>query len=242
MNSWWAKIIVIFAAAFIFVKFAPGIPVTSVVTQKQDLFTVSGVGKVTVVPDTGIVDLGINLTRGTVKTAQTEVNRVMNTITDNLKKMGIDGKDIKTENYSVYPEYDYTAGTSRVTGYRVSASLKVTVRELDKLNQVIDTATADGANTVSGIQLTVDDKRREELMQQARNEAVKRAKSKADSLSRAAGISLGRIINIQESGTPGPEPVFLALDKAGRGGGGETQIQPGSTDIVSNITLTYETR
>jgi hypothetical protein len=243
MNSWWLKLIVVFILAFLFLKFAPSLPISSVVTQKQDLFTVSGEGKVTVVPDTGIVSVGINLTRPTVKSAQSEVNTVINKVISELKKLNIESKDIKTENYSVNPDYDYTAGTARVTGYRVSAELRITVRELDKLNQVIDSATAAGANTIGGISLTVDDKRQEELKQQAREEAVKQAKSKAASLSSAAGISLGKIINIQESSPVTPGPLFLAADKVGRGGGSEsTDIQPGSTDITSTITLTYEVR
>lgn len=243
MNSWWAKFAAVFILAFLFLKFTPSLPISSVVTQKQDQFTVTGEGKVTVVPDTGIVSVGVNLTRTTVKSAQSEVNGIINKIIAELQKLNIESKDIKTENYSVYPEYDYTAGTPRVTGYRVSADLRITVRELDKLNQVIDSATSAGANTIGGITLTVDDKRAEDLRQQAREEAVKQAKSKAVSLSSAAGISLGKIINIQESSPVTPGPLLMAADKVGRGGGGEsTEIQPGSTDITSTITLTYETR
>ena len=159
MNSWWVKLIAVFILAFLFLKFTPSLPITSVVTQKQDLFTISGEGKVTVVPDTGIVTLGVNLTRPTVKAAQSEVNGIIDKVISGLKQLNIDSKDIKTENYSVYPEYDYTSGAPRVTGYRVSADLRITVRELDKLNQVIDSSTSAGANTVSGISLTVDEKR-----------------------------------------------------------------------------------
>jgi uncharacterized protein YggE len=234
----------IFLALFLYNKFGPPFSFSSTVTQKTDLFTVSGEGKVTVVPDTGLVDLGINLTRPSVKSAQTDVNNIINAISADTKKLGVDAKDLKTSNYSIYPEYDYRTGTGRITGYRVSASLTIKVRDLEKINSVIDTATADGANTVSGIQLTVDDEKQKQLLQQAREEAITEAKTKAESLARAAGITLGRIVNVQESGDNTPRPVFYAAKDiaAGLGGGGETQIQPGSTDITSSVTLFYETR
>ncbi len=232
-------------ALFLYNRFGPPFSFTSTVTQKTDLFTVSGEGKVTVVPDTGVVDLGINLTRPTVKSAQTDVNNIINNISAETKKLGVDAKDIKTSNYSIYPEYDYRTGTGRITGYRVQASLTIKVRDLEKINSVIDSATANGANTVSGIQLTVDDDKQKALLQQAREEAIKEAKTKAESLAKAAGISLGRIVNVQEAnGEPRPVP-YIAKDMAavGMGGGGTaTEIQPGSTDITSTVTLSYETR
>ena len=152
---------------------------------------VSGQGKVTVVPDTGIVSLGLNLTKPTVKLAQTEVNTIINKITTDVKQLGVDQKDIKTTDYSIYPDYDYRTGSGKITGYRVSASISVRVRDLEKINSVIDTATADGANTVGGVTLTVDEDKQKELIQEAREKAVAEAKTKAESLARAAGITLG---------------------------------------------------
>jgi len=249
MNSWPGKVVfltaIISLAAILVVKLSPPIPISSVVTQKQDLFMVSGQGKVTVVPDTGIVSLGLNLTKPTVKLAQTEVNTIINKITTDVKQLGVDQKDIKTTDYSIYPDYDYRTGSGKITGYRVSASISVRVRDLEKINSVIDTATADGANTVGGVTLTVDEDKQKELVQEAREKAVAEAKTKAESLARAAGITLGRIINVQESdGYQVPRPVsFLkALDSTGAGGAPETSIEPGSTDITSSVTLYYETR
>ncbi len=227
-------------------RFSPPIPVSSVVTQKTELFAVSGEGKVTVVPDTGIINVGINLTRPSVKSAQTEVNTIINKISEAAKKLTVEAKDIKTSDYSIYPEYDYRTGTGRITGYRVSASLTLKVRNLEKINEVVDAATANGANTVSGIQLTVDDDRQKQLLQQARELAIKEAKTKAESLAAAAGISLGRIVNVQESGMNTPVPMMYKVAEArGMGGGGaaaDTNIEAGSTDINSSVTLFFETK
>ena len=238
------KIILTFAAFYLLLRFLPPIPIASTVTQKQDLFTVTGTGKVTVIPDTAIVNLGITVSRPTVKAAQTEANTIINRITSSLKSAGTAEKDIKTDQYSIYPQYDYQSGTNRITGYQVSTSLTVTVRNLEKINEVIDIATAQGANTISGVQFTVDETRQKELSQQARQEAVKEAKIEAESLSRSAGLTLGRIVNVQESTPDFPRPYFMATEKLGIGasGGGDTQVQPGSTDITSVVTLSYETR
>ena len=222
-------------AVFAFAKWGPSIPISSVVSQKNDFFTVTGEGKVTVVPDTDIVSLGITLNKPTVKAAQDQVNSVISEITKSLKTLGIDAKDIQTSNYSIYPQYN-----DRITGYQVNASLTVTVRELDKVNQVIDIATAKGANTIGGIQLTVDDTKQKQLLQQARELAVKDAKTKAESLANAAGITLGKIVNIQENANNFPRPMIgmmAVVDSAPK-----TNIQPGSTDISTSVTLFYETR
>jgi hypothetical protein len=249
MTPWPAKVVfltvIVSLAVLLVTRFSPAIPISSVVTQKTDLFTVSGEGKVTVVPDTGIVNLGINLTRPSVKSAQTEVNTIINKISEEVKKLGVDSKDIKTSDYSIYPEYDYTRGAGKISGYRVNASITIKVRDLEKINSVIDSSTANGANTVSGIQLTVDDDKQKELLQQAREEAIKEAKTKAESLARAAGISLGRIVNVSESGgNQVIRPVAYAAKELsiGMGGGADTSIQVGSTDITSTVTLFYETK
>ncbi len=246
MNDWFVKlaavVVLVLAAVFVYSKMGPGIPITSVVTQKQDLFTVSGEGKVSVVPDTALVDLGITANNSDVKSAQNQANSVIKALTDSLKKLGIAEKDIKTANYSVYPNYDFQSGSNKIAGYQVSASLTVTVRQIDKVNQVIDAATAAGTNSVGGIQLTVDDEQKKKLTQQARDLAVKEAKDKAESLAKAAGITLGKVVNVVEEGNQ-PRPVpMMAKDSAIGSPSSPTQIQPGSTDITSTVTLYYETR
>jgi uncharacterized protein YggE len=244
MNQWWQRVLFIALVVLVVLRYGPGFPVNSVVTQKTDLFTVSGEGKVTVVPDTGVVELGITSNKSSVKTAQTEANTVINNITQALKNLKIDEKDIKTSNYAVFPQYDYQTVGGRITSYQVTASLTVTVREIDKINDVVDAATSNGANTIGGIQLTVDESQKKKLLQQARDEAVKEAKEKATSLARSAGISLGKIVNVVEAPADNfPRPMMYAKEAAlGGGGDSGTQIQPGSTDITTSVTLFYETR
>lgn len=235
-------VLFILLGLFLYTKLTGPIPfsVNSVITTKTDLFSVTGTGKETVVPDSAKVDLGITINQPSVVGAQTEANRVINQITSDLKALGIEDKNIKTINYSVYPNYDYAAGSQRIKDYNVNATLEVTVTPLSKVNDVIDKATADGANTVGNIQFTVNDQKQEELMQKARKEAIDEAKKKANQLAGDAGMRLGKIINVTE--TPNTVPVVFdrALSLAGGGPGEKTQVQPGETSITVSITLSYE--
>lgn len=242
MNSWWVKAVFVVLAVFAILKFAPAFPVSSAVTQKTDLFTANGEGKVSVVPDTGKVDLGISTNKSTVKDAQNETNTIIKNMTDALKKLGIADKDIQTSNYSIYPQIDYQNG-NKVSGYQVSANVEITVRDISKLSEAIDVATANGANNVSGVQFTVADDKLKDLQQQARDLAVKDAKVKATSLAAAAGVNLGRVVNVVEtSGIPDPRPMMATGFAKIADASAPTQINPGSTDIVSDVTLSYETR
>ncbi|MEK7504387.1 MAG: SIMPL domain-containing protein [Patescibacteria group bacterium] len=223
-------ILAIWLGVFAYAKFGPGLPVSSVVTQKTDLFTVSGEGKVTVVPDVAILNLGMSSRKSTVKAAQTEANTVVNNLTAAIKEFGVNEKDIKTTNFSVYPDYD----NSKIVGFNVNINLTVTVRNIDKVNDILDKATALGANSVGGIQFTVDEDKAKELTQEARKKAVDDARKKASELSSAAGMTLGKIVNIQE-GTS--NRIYPMMAKSA-----DTEIQPGTTDITSSVTLFYETR
>lgn len=234
-----------FLALFLYTKFVGSIPfsATFTTTTKTDLFQVTGEGKVTAVPDIAQVNLGITVSRSTVKAAQEEANRVINKITDGLKKLGVAEKDIKTTNYSLHPDYDWTEGKQRVTGYQVTINLEVKIRKFEKINEVIDLTTAEGANLIGGLSFTVDEEKLKDLQVKARQEAVKVAKEKAESLAKAAGIKLGRIVNVQENIVSPWEPrPFMALEKAAGAPEEKTQVQPGESEIRVSATLSYEIR
>lgn len=234
-----------FVLAALYFRFVGPIPVsmTSIVTTKTDLFTTTGEGKVTAVPDIAQVNLGITVNRASVKEAQNEANSTINKIASNIKKLGIDEKDLKTTSYNLSPSYDWSSGKQRITGYQITINLAVKVRDFDKINQVIDTATADGVNLVGGLGFSVDEARLKELQKKAREEAVEEAKEKAENLASAAGIKLGRIVNIQESlvspWEPRPIPL-MSLEKTSEGE--PTQIQPGEQEIKISVTLSYEVK
>lgn len=231
-----------FLLAALYFRFAGPIPVsmTSTVTTKTDLFTVSGEGKVTAIPDMAQVNLGITVNRPAVKEAQNEANGIINKISNDLKRLGIEEKDIKTTRYNLNPNYDFSSGRQRITGYQININLEVKVRDFDKINQVIDTATADGANLVEGLQFSVDEPKLKELKAKAREEAIKEAKEKAQEIAKAGGMRLGKIVNIQENIISPWEPrPFVALEKA-TVPEEPTKIEPGEQEIRVSVSLSYE--
>ncbi len=249
MKSWIAKLVfsigIISLSFYLFARFGPGIPISSIVTQKQDLFTVSGEGKATGTPNLALVNLGVQVQRPTVKAAQDEANRVSKGLTDSLTKIGIDKKDIQTVNYNLYPNIDYTSGTQKITNYSININFEVKIHDFDKLNQAIDSATAAGANQIGGLNFTFDDKLKKELENKAREEAVKTAREKAESLAKVSGLKLGRLVNVQENFDSSLPIRYLKADSiippAG-GGGIPTTTEPGQSELSLAVTLTFETR
>ncbi len=240
-----AAIVLFFVLLLAYTKWVGPIPfsVSSVVTNKTDTFTVTGEGKATAVPDVAVVTAGVQAQGNSVKTLQDELNSKMNKITDAVKRLGIDSKDIQTSNYTISPMYDYRNATPQITGYQASSTLTIKVRVMDKASSVIDAATANGANNVGNVTFDVSDKTKAE--NEARDLAVKEARTKAQIAARAAGFTLGRVINYSENtgGEIRPVPMMAKADSAvGVAAAPTTQIEPGSSEITIDVSLSYEIR
>jgi uncharacterized protein YggE len=239
------RIILFLIIITLYFRFFGPIPfsITQTTVDKKTTFNVEGMGKVSAVPDIAEINLGIEVNKKTVVEAQKEANEKINRIIDAVKKLGVEEKYIKTVNYSVYPQYDFKEGRN-ITGYNVNVSLQIKVKNFEKINAVIDTATSLEANQVGGLNFTIDDKKLEELKMQARKQAIEEAKKKAKEIAAMAGIRLGKIVNISEN-FPSPYlPQSLKQMEIGMGGGDQetqTQIQPGESEITISITLSYET-
>ncbi len=218
--------------------------VRQITTQKDTLFSVSDTGKVYVKPDTAQVTLAVIKEGKKVADVQKELNTANNAVLKALKDQGIEEKYIKTINYSIYPNYRYeqSSGRSIIDGYRAESRLEVKVKDFDKLNKVIDTATAAGANEVGTVNFTVDE--RDQFVSEARSQAIQKAKAKAVAIAQETGISLGKIVDVQigeGDGVQPPTPMY-----AGYGGAGDmkssTDISTGENAIVVTATLVYETQ
>ncbi len=236
-------IVVFFILLFVYTKFAGPIPfaVNNVNTNKADLFQTQGTGKAAAAPDQAIINLGITQTSSSVSDAQSKTNSTAEKIINGLKDLDIPEKNIKTTNYSINPNYSFSGESQRITGYFVTQSLEVRA-PIEKTNQAVDAATLNGANLVGNISFTLNGEKKTELENEARREAVVKAKQKAQGLAKASGIKLGKIINVTETSPDFPRPILLEADKAQ--GSAETQttnITPGETSVEITVTLTFET-
>lgn len=236
-----APILIFFILLFLYTKIAGPIPfsVNSITTTKSDTFNVTGEGTVAAKPDIATLIVGISAQALTVKAAQDQVNLNINKVSEAIKKLGVEEKDIQTQNYQINPNYDFQGSTQRITGYSASTNLSIKVRKIDLINQVIDEATANGANQVGSISFDVDDKTK--LENEARQKAVAAARKKAEDAAKIAGFRLGRIVNYSEGFDGGPVPMPLrAIAAPGGGEKIDTTIEPGSSEIKVVVTLSYE--
>ncbi len=233
----------LFVGLFIFAKFGPGIPISMVTTNKTDFFTVTGEGKATAVPDVAQINLGITVSGQSVAQVQSQANTTINNVGAAIKRLGVGDKDIQTTNYNLRPDYDFRGGSQQIKGYVADINLSVKARQFDKINQIIDAATANGANQVGGLSFTLDDATREKVENEARKTAIDNAKKKAAQIAAESGLNLGRIVNVSENAGATPRPIYAMAEKlSGAPAADTTQVQPGSSEISVSVVLSYETR
>ena len=154
------------------------ISVTQTTTQKEAAFQATGTSSISTVPDKVEVVLGISRKETDIKLAQSRANEIINTINQKLGEAGIPKSDIKTQNYSIYPNYDY----QNIVGYSVDVSLLVSMTDFAKVNQVIDMATAAGANQIGSIRFTLSEEKEKQVREEARQKAIDDAKENAQEL------------------------------------------------------------
>ena len=237
-------ILFLFASLYFFAHVFGPIPffVQSIQTTKTNLFQVSGEGKASAIPNTATLSFGVTKTAAIVSAAQNQTDSAVTNILNSIKSLSIDTKDITTTNYSVNPNYDYALGNQTTTGYTVTQSIEVKVSPIEKASKAIDIVTQNGANMVGGLTFTLDDKTMQDTQGKARQQAIDNAKKKAQSLSQAAGMHLGKIIDVEENVQSTPLPIRAgALLKTDTAISAPTQLPTGESTYVTTVTLSYET-
>ena len=169
-------------------------------------------------------------------------NNLVLLLIDALKNNDIAERDIQTENFSIYPQYDYTEEGRVLRGYRVNNTVNAKVRELESLSDIIDDATAAGGDiiVVNSIQFMIEDPT--PLQAQARTLAVKNAEVKAQTLAEAGGVTLGKPITITETSYAAGPPIAYAeaAEFADASVRTSTPIQAGELTVTVNVTIVYE--
>lgn len=209
--------------------------------RMERTITVAGFGKINGSNDIAVTTMGYSNTDKDVAKAQAENKKVMDQIFAELKKMGVGDKDLQS-NYSIYPDYNYTPDRGQeLKGYRVSNSLTIKIRDLNKISEVLSLAGKYGATEVSGLNFTIDEP--ENLKSQARDKALLDAKVKAGHLANVLGLRLGGVItyNEYEGGGDFYQPQLMLKDSiGGMGGAAPAAISAGSKDVSMNVNVTYE--
>lgn len=201
--------------------------------------SVSGTGRVSVEPDLADLRLGVSVTTRTVEQARATSAASMTRVLETLTVLGIARRDIQTSNLSLSPVYDYSADANppRLTGYSLTNTVAVTIRDLLSVGKAIDGALEAGATSFDSIAFRVEDPSAAE--QQARAAAVADARAKADTLGAAAGVSIGDVVAISESGAPTPFPIFRQEMAMMAARDAATPIQTGTNEVAVTVVVTY---
>jgi uncharacterized protein YggE len=235
------------SSAYFTELYTPGTPgIESVQTQVNKIM-VSGTGTVTMPPDEAIVYLGVETRSENAVTAQQSNAEKMEQIIAALKKARVGTDDMETMGYNMYPireYYDmYTVSEKPdeqgIKGFVVSNQLKVTIKDIDKVGEIIDIAVEAGVNQVNGISFTLSEQTQLNAREQALKNAVIAAREDADILAGALGV---KIIDVVEASTSGgifvsPAPM---IGYAVAGSAIRTPIEPGDVSVSAYVTITYQ--
>ena len=210
-------------------------------------FSVSAEGKTTAVPDIAKFSFSV-ITEGDtdISLLQEENTQKMNQAVKFVKDQGVEKEDIRTERYSLEPRYQYyrcedgPCPPREIVGYTIYQTAEVKIRDFEKIGIILGGVVENEANTVSKLSFIIDDPT--EVENEARAEAIEKAKKKAEAIAKAGGFDIGRLLSISESGTDQVRAQAVYMEKAASGMGGDStpSIEPGSQEVEINIVLKYE--
>ncbi len=206
------------------------VPVGAEVPDESRTLTVNGSGSVTAVPDRVEWSFGVQTQASSASDALKRNAAAAGKVIAALRSAGLGAGDLRTEQVSLSPQTDENG---KVVAYVASNSVHAVVRDLDQAGAVVDAAAEAGANQIYGPTLTLSDS--EALYEQALAKAYEQARAKAEGLAAAAGVVLGRVVNMTEGGSA-PTPLAAAADKAEAG---SVPIEPGTTEIQGSLTVTF---
>ena len=216
--------------------------------EAQEVITVSGKGEIYAKPDLAIVDFSVVSEAKTVGPAMEDNTKKMNGVVEAVKNLGVQEQDLKTTSFNISPRYEWyypqtclyppCSQNRALVGYEVTQTLQVKIRDMAKIGDIIQKATAAGSNQAGDLQLTID--KQDELLKQAREQAIEKAKNKAEELASQLGVKLVRITNFSESGASPYLPNYMEAKGLGGSEAAAPQIETGQNKIAVTVSITYQ--
>ncbi len=233
------------------IKMLVGIGETHTATNT---FTVNGTGKVTVIPDVATFSFSVTQTASTVAAAQAAATTQINNALSALTSAGVASSDVKTLSYNINPHYESQGGgcsgpngictpsKSVLTGYDVSQTIQVKVRDLSKAGALFTTIGSLGVQNVDSLQFSLDNP--ETVQSEARAMAIADAQTQANMLAKELGVKLVAVVNFTDnSGSPTPYPIMYAMASNASGADSVApNIPAGQQQVTENVSVTYEIR
>ena len=211
------------------------------ISNQQEGIWVSGTGKAYAAPDIVDLRLGIEATQASVAQAQTQAAAAMDRVITALTTNGIAEKDIQTQYFSIrqITRWDRDKEEEVVTGYRVSNTVSVKIRNVDKVGTIIDAVAEAGEDLtrIDSINFSIDDPTL--YYEEAREEAIADAVAKAEQLARLAGVTLGKPTYISENASSSPVTPRAAVGYEYAEMADETPISSGEMELSLTIQVAY---
>jgi uncharacterized protein len=225
------------SAAVLALALSAAVPVWAADAPRPSI-TVTGEASVAAEPDMAILTLGVVKTAKTARAALDENSKALASVIANFKTAGVAAKDLQTSGFSINPQFDYSnngAKPPELTGYQVNNTLTIRVRDLANLGTLLDQAITDGANSAGGITFT--NSNIDELMNKARQAAVKDAIARAKTLTEAAGVKTGAIESISESRDMPPSMPMVRMAMAKEAD--SVPVEAGENRYQAQVTVTF---
>lgn len=210
----------------------------------KPVIIVTAEGSAAVAPDMAVVSMTVLREAETARQALDDNSAAMKSVLEAMKQEGIADRDVQTADFSIQPRWIYPEAKDgkqappSIVGYQVSNTLTVRVRDLAKLGAILDTSVTLGVNQGGNIAFTND--KPDETIDAARKDAVARALAKARVLAEAAGVNLGKIVQISEQSYAAP-PMPMAREMYAKAAdGGAAPIASGENEYRVNVNVTFE--
>ena len=200
---------------------------------------VQGQGSVEQAPDMATITLGSQFAAKQADDALDQVSEATATVLATLADLGVEAKDVQTSGLYLNPVWDDSYnrhGGRNIRGYSAGNTVHIRVRDLDKLGGLLDQVVEDGANTFNGLSFGLQDST--DAKNEARRRAVADARAKAELYAEAAGVSLGKIIELTDGVTSSPQPMFM--ERSAMVMSDAVPIAEGEVSTSARVTITFE--
>ncbi len=198
---------------------------------------VSATGNAAQAPDVASVSAGVVTQAPTAADAMRANAELMNSAFAALKKAGIEKRNITTSQMSLQPQYDYqNRKAPRITGYEVRNTISAKSYNLDDVGPMLDALVSAGVNNINGVTFSIKDSK--SAKNKAREQAIKDARTKAESMAKAAGVSLGKVLEIRESGNSRPQPTMY-MARSMSDSAQSTPVAAGEQTLSVTVNITY---
>ncbi len=207
--------------------------------QPAGTITMDGMGMVSVAPDMAVISASVVTSAKTTADGLSENSEAIAKVIEAIKGEGIAAGDIQTRGFGIYPRYEPAKSVSDsqpgIIGYEIRNGVEVKVHDLAKLGDLLTLVVESGANSVDGIRFEVSDP--SDKLDEARKKAVAAARHKAEVFATAAGMQLGAIQSISETGVQMPRPVMMRAE--GMMSAKAVPVEAGEETISASVTIRW---